>query len=116
MCLIGVKETHVQGGKVTKNFLGHICTTVSGLKYQKKREKMSFLHHAEKHFGNGLTVFVNQVSTQSQSIFFVVLIMQLSVAEENQFLLHRNYLPPISNTRTHKILGGGGGGGGNVII
>ena len=32
MCLIGVKETYVQGKKkVTKNFLGQICTTVSGL-------------------------------------------------------------------------------------
>ena len=33
MCLIGVKETYVQEKKkVTKNFLGQICTTVSGLK------------------------------------------------------------------------------------
>ena len=33
MCLIGVKETYVQEEKkVTKNFLGQICTTVSGLK------------------------------------------------------------------------------------
>ena len=33
MCLIGVKETYVQGEKkVTKNFLGQTCTTVSGLK------------------------------------------------------------------------------------
>ena len=32
MCLIGVKETYVQEKKkVTKNFLGQICTTVSGL-------------------------------------------------------------------------------------
>ena len=35
MCLIGVKETYVQEKKkVTKNFLGQICTTVSGLKIQ----------------------------------------------------------------------------------
>ena len=34
MCLIGVKETYVQEKKkVTKNFLGQICTTVSGLKF-----------------------------------------------------------------------------------
>ena len=33
MCLIGVKETYVQKKKkVSKNFLGQICTTVSGLK------------------------------------------------------------------------------------
>ena len=32
MCLIGVKETYVQEKKVTKNFLGQICTTISGLK------------------------------------------------------------------------------------
>ena len=80
------------------------------LKYHKKRKNVLFQHHAEKHFGNGLTVFVNQVSTQSQSIFFVVLIMQLSVAEENPFLLHRNYLPRISNTHTRKKKKKGGGG------
>ena len=43
MCLIGVKETYVQEKeKVTKNFLGQICTTVSGLKkgdFGKKKER-----------------------------------------------------------------------------
>ena len=34
MCLIGVKETYVhEKKKVTKNFWGQICTTVSGLKW-----------------------------------------------------------------------------------
>ena len=44
MCLIGVKETYVQEKKkVTKNFLGQICTTVSGLKDISPEKILNFL-------------------------------------------------------------------------
>ena len=86
------------------------CRFLSTIK-KKRGKNILFQHHAEKHFGSGLTVSVNQVSTQSQSIFFVVLIMQLSVAEENQFLIHKNYLPPTSHTQQQQQKKRGGGGG-----
>ena len=51
MCLIGVKETYVQEKKkVTKNFLGQICTTVSGLKWIfKKTRYKKLVTHVEPH-------------------------------------------------------------------
>ena len=48
MCLIGVKETYVQEKKkVTKNFLGQICTTVSGLKPDPFRALVKVFRYAQ---------------------------------------------------------------------
>ena len=58
MCLIGVKETYVQEKKkVTKNFLGQICTTVSGLN-SVMGVSLVYLHMPE----SGVLVFDNVVN------------------------------------------------------
>ena len=45
MCLIGVKETYVQKKKkVTKNLLGQICTTISGLKLVVQVQCLLYVH------------------------------------------------------------------------